>query len=47
MAKPNSVVLWEGPSFFDGATPIVVVASGLRRGSKNAKTGAIGLSILQ
>lgn len=41
MPKPNSVVLWEGPSFFDGITPIVVVASGLRRGSKNVKTGAM------
>jgi hypothetical protein len=36
----NSVILWEGPSAFDGA-PLVVVATGLRRGSKNAKTGAM------
>lgn len=41
MAKPNSVILWEGPSFFDGKTPIVVVATGLRRGSQNTKTGAM------
>lgn len=38
--QPNSVVLWEGPSSFDGA-PIVVIATGLRRGSRNAKTGAM------
>lgn len=36
----NSVVLWEGPSLFDGA-PLVVVATGLRRGSRNVKTGAM------
>jgi len=36
----NSVILWEGPSEFDGA-PVVVIATGLRRGSRNAKTGAM------
>jgi hypothetical protein len=36
----NSVVLWEGPSLFDGAQ-LVVIATGLRRGSRNAKTGAM------
>lgn len=36
----NSVVLWQGPSSFDGA-PLVVIATGLRRGSRNAKTGAM------
>lgn len=36
----NSVVLWEGPSLFDGQQ-LVVVATGLRRGSRNAKTGAM------
>lgn len=40
MPKSNSVVLWEGPSLFDGA-PIVVIATGLRRQSRNAKTGAM------
>ena len=41
MAKPSSVILWEGVSFFDGKTPIVVIATGLRRASKNVKTGAM------
>lgn len=40
MVKPNSVVLWQGASLFDGA-PLVVIASGLVRDSSNAKTGAM------
>jgi hypothetical protein len=40
MATQNSVELWRGASLFDG-TPIVVIATGLRRGSRNAKTGAM------
>ena len=38
--RPNGIVLWEGPSRLDGQ-PIVVIATGLRRGSTNAKTGAM------
>lgn len=42
MAKkdtPNGYVIYEGPSELDGA-PIVVVATGFKSGSNNAKTGA-------
>lgn len=38
--QQNSVELWRGASLFDGK-PIVVIATGLRRGSRNAKTGAM------
>jgi len=38
MPKPNGAVLWEGPSELDGS-PVVVIATGLRRPSENAKTG--------
>ena len=34
----QGLVLWEGPSRLDGA-PIVVIATGMRRGSSNEKTG--------
>ncbi len=37
--RPQGVVLYRGPSLLDGS-PIVVVAVGLARRSKNAKTGA-------
>lgn len=36
--KPNGIIIYEGPSSIDGA-PIVVIAVGLIRRSKNAKTG--------
>jgi hypothetical protein len=39
-SKPNGVVLWEGPSEFDGA-PLVVVLVGLNDASTNRKTGAM------
>lgn len=38
--NPNGVILYEGPSLIDGA-PIVAIATGLRTGSTNAKTGAM------
>lgn len=38
--NPNGMILWEGPSLLDGA-PIVVIATGLRAGSTNTKTGAM------
>lgn len=40
MFNPNGMILWEGPSSVDGA-PLVVVATGLRVGSNNVKTGAM------
>jgi hypothetical protein len=40
LAKAGGVVLYEGPSKLDGA-PIVVIATGLKAASKNAKTGAM------
>lgn len=40
MFNPNGMILWEGPSAIDGA-PLVVIATGLRDGSKNVKTGAM------
>jgi hypothetical protein len=36
--KPNGVILHLGPSLIDGA-PIVVIATGIARGSTNRKTG--------
>lgn len=36
--QPNGVVLYRGPSQLDGA-PIVVIATGTARSSRNAKTG--------
>ena len=38
--KSNGVILWEGASLIDGA-PIVVIATGTRKASGNAKTGAM------
>ena len=38
--KPNGVILWEGASLIDGA-PIAVIATGIKRASRNAKTGAM------
>ena len=35
----NGLVLWEGPSAINGE-PIVVIATGLKRKSANAKIGA-------
>lgn len=40
MASPLGFILAEGPSRFDG-TPIVAVATGIGRRSKNRKTGAV------
>lgn len=40
MFNPNGMILWEGPSAVDGA-PLVVIATGLRSGSNNVKTGAM------
>lgn len=37
-ALANGVTLYEGPSLFDGS-PIVVIATGLVKGSSNVKTG--------
>jgi hypothetical protein len=34
----NGIILWQGASLLDGA-PIVVIATGLKAGSENAKTG--------
>lgn len=38
MKKQNGYILYEGPSFIDGA-PIVVIATGFAKKSDNAKTG--------
>jgi hypothetical protein len=38
--KPQGVILYEGPSKLDGE-PIVVIATGLAKGSTNRKTGAM------
>jgi hypothetical protein len=41
MAKlQNGAILWQGASLIDGA-PIVVIATGIKRKSQNAKTGAM------
>lgn len=40
IGKATGVILYEGPSKLDGA-PIVVIATGLARSSRNAKTGAM------
>jgi hypothetical protein len=39
-SKPQGVILYRGPSLIDG-TPIVCVATGLARKSKNPKTGKL------
>jgi hypothetical protein len=39
-AQANGAILYEGPSQLDGA-PIVVIATGLKTNSTNAKTGAM------
>jgi hypothetical protein len=36
----NGVIIWEGASEIDGA-PIMVVATGIKAGSRNAKTGEL------
>lgn len=36
----NGVVIWEGPSAIDGA-PLVVIATGIKAASRNAKTGSL------
>ena len=38
MVKPNSVIIWRGPSLIDGG-PIVAILSGLATPSANDKTG--------
>jgi hypothetical protein len=38
---PNAAILYRGVSCLDGVSPIVVVATGIARASKNAKTGAM------
>ena len=38
MKKPNGVVLWQGPSMIDGK-PIMLIATGLNKSSRNGKTG--------
>lgn len=40
LVKANGVVIWEGASLLDGA-PIVMIATGIRKASRNAKTGAM------
>lgn len=40
MAQANGVILYEGPSMLDGQ-PIVVIATGLKTASTNAKTGGM------
>jgi hypothetical protein len=40
MSKPNSYIIYRGPSMLDGA-PIVVVATGFAKASSNSKTGAL------
>jgi hypothetical protein len=40
MKKPNGYVIYRGPSLIDGA-PIVVIASGINKRSKNEKTGGM------
>ena len=38
MRNQNGLILWEGPSALDGS-PIVVIATGLKRKSANGKIG--------
>lgn len=38
--NPNGVILYEGPSQLDGA-PVVVIATAIKNGSSNQKTGAM------
>lgn len=40
MRKPNGIILWQGASLIDGK-PIVVIATGINRASRNSKTGSM------
>jgi hypothetical protein len=40
LAKANGAILYEGPSQLDGK-PIVVIATGITKASRNSKTGAM------
>src|SRR5262245_8489233 len=40
MPKPNGVIVYEGPSAFDGS-PIAVILTGFATGSTNVKTGRV------
>jgi len=40
MSKPNGYVIYKGPSELDGA-PIIVIATGFGRNSRNIKTGGL------
>jgi len=42
--NPNGLILWEGPSAVNGE-PVVVIVTGLKRKSQNAKTGADMLQV--
>ena len=37
----NGLILWEGISAIDGVTPIVVIATGIKRATKNKKLSKI------
>tara|TARA_Y100000593_G_scaffold53718_1_gene100535 strand:+ start:31 stop:747 length:717 start_codon:yes stop_codon:yes gene_type:complete len=39
MPRTNTIKIYDGPSQWDGITPIVVLVTGLAKSSKNTKTG--------
>jgi len=39
--KSNGFIIYEGLSAIDGKTPVVMIAIGVKEGSKNSKTGAM------
>ena len=47
MSNPNGIILWEGVSAIDGKTPVVAIATGLRRKTKNEKLSKKGSKVIQ
>ena len=47
MSNANGLILWEGVSAIDGVTPIVAIATGLQRATKNEKLSKRKAKVLQ
>ena len=47
MKNKNGIILWEGVSAIDGETPIVAIATGITRKTKNEKLSKKGSKVIQ
>lgn len=45
--NPNGLILWEGVSVIDGITPVVAIATGIKRKTKNGKLSKRGAKVVQ